>query len=41
MSGGAIVNSQDQVVGIVHRGGPQEARQIAIAIDVLQKWAAE
>lgn len=41
MSGGPIVNSYDQVIGIIHKGGPHEARQIAISIDVLQKWRVE
>lgn len=41
MSGGPIVDGHDGVVGIVHKGGPEEARQLAIAIGVLQKWVAE
>lgn len=41
MSGGPIVDAYDRVVGIVHKGGPDEARQLAIAIGVLQKWVAE
>jgi len=41
MSGGPIVDAHDAVVGIVHKGGPEEARQLSIAIGVLQKWAAE
>lgn len=41
MSGGPVMNAHDQVVGIIHKGGPQEARQIAIAIEVLEQWIAE
>lgn len=41
MSGGPIVDADDGVVGIVHKGGPEEARQLAIAISVLQKWIIE
>ncbi|WP_342658272.1 reverse transcriptase domain-containing protein [Sphingomonas sp. NY01] len=41
MSGGPIVDAYDRVVGIVHKGGPDEARQLAIAIGVVQVWAAE
>lgn len=41
MSGGPIVNAQNAVVGIIHKGGPDEARQLAIAINVLQKWVTE
>lgn len=41
MSGGPIVNAQNAVVGLIHKGGPKEPRQLAIAIDVLQKWATE
>lgn len=41
MSGGPIVDAHNGVVGIVHKGGPEEARQLAIAIGVLQTWLAE
>lgn len=41
MSGGPIVDAHDGVVGIIHKGGPEEARQLAISIGVLQKWVAE
>ncbi|WP_292686937.1 serine protease [Novosphingobium sp.] len=41
MSGGPIVDAYNEIVGIVHKGGPEEARQLAIAIDVFQTWVAE
>ncbi|MBP8232853.1 MAG: trypsin-like peptidase domain-containing protein [Rhizorhabdus sp.] len=41
MSGGPVVDAQDCVVGIVHKGGPEEARQLAVAISALQDLAAE
>ncbi|WP_198355224.1 trypsin-like peptidase domain-containing protein [Sphingomonas sp. MA1305] len=41
MSGGPILDAHGAVVGIVHKGGPEEARQLAIEIGVLLKWLAE
>lgn len=41
MSGGPIVDAHDGVIGIVHKGGPDEGRQLAIAIGVLKQWIAE
>lgn len=41
MSGGPIVDAQNGIVGIVHKGGPEEARQLAIAIGVFQTWVEE
>ncbi len=38
MSGGPIVDAQNSVVGIIHKGGPKEARQLAVSIDELKKW---
>lgn len=38
MSGGPIINDQDDVVGIVHKGGPSEPRDFAIMISELDKW---
>nr|WP_039857121.1 serine protease [Novosphingobium pentaromativorans] len=35
ISGGPIVDGHDGVVGIVHKGGSKEARQLAISIGVL------
>lgn len=40
MSGGPLLNSADQVVGVAYKGGPTEARDFAIHIDVLNKWLA-
>lgn len=37
MSGAPIVDAQNRVIGIVHKGGPDKVRQLAIAIDVLKK----
>lgn len=39
MSGGPILDVHGEVVGIIHKGGPAEARQLAVRIEVLQKWA--
>lgn len=41
MSGGPIVDRDHHVIGVVHKGGPNEARQLAIAISELQKWVTE
>lgn len=41
MSGGPVVNADGYVVGIVHKGGPDEARQVAIDIRELLKLASE
>ncbi|MGY4398617.1 RNA-directed DNA polymerase [Sphingomonas sp. UYAg733] len=38
MSGGPVVNDQDAVVGITHKGGPHEPRDFAIVIAELRKW---
>lgn len=35
MSGGPIINGDGQVVGVIHKGGPEEMRQLAIAIGEL------
>lgn len=40
MSGGPIIGANDAVVGVVHKGGPKEPRDFAIAISELDKWAA-
>lgn len=36
MSGGPILNAEGEVVGIVHKGGPQEGRQLAIRLCQLE-----
>jgi S1-C subfamily serine protease len=41
MSGGPVVNADGYVVGIVHKGGPDEARQVAIDVRELLKLASE
>lgn len=41
MSGGPILNADGDVVGIIHKGGPVQGRQLAISIDILQKWLKE
>ena len=41
MSGGPIVDANNGIVGIVHKGGPEEARQLAIAIGVFRTWVAK
>lgn len=40
MSGGPVLNGTDQVVGIVHKGGPNEKRDFAIVIAEFDKWVA-
>ena len=40
MSGGPVLDAGGKVVGIIHKGGPDEGRQIATAIHELKKWAA-
>lgn len=41
MSGGPILDAHGEVVGIVHKGGPNEGRQLAVNIRVLQEWLQE
>lgn len=41
MSGGPVIDGDHRVVGVVHRGGPTEARDFAIHIKVLNEWIAE
>jgi RNA-directed DNA polymerase len=38
MSGGPILNVAGEVVGIVHKGGPGEGRQLAISLSELEAW---
>ena len=40
MSGGPVINSDDEVVGIVHKGGPKEKRDFAIVIEEFDSWNA-
>lgn len=41
MSGGPILNENGRVVGIIHKGGPDEGRQLAVNLSVLREWLAE
>ncbi len=41
MSGGPIVDAFGDVVGIIHKGGPLEGRQLAIHLDVLNEMVQE
>jgi RNA-directed DNA polymerase len=38
MSGGPLVDSNDGVVGVIHKGGPEEKRNLAVAIRMLNDW---
>jgi RNA-directed DNA polymerase len=40
MSGGPVIDGTDQVVGIVHKGGPDEKRDFAIIIAEMDAWIA-
>lgn len=40
MSGGPILNDDDEVVGIIHKGGPLEGRDFGIRSEVLTQWLA-
>ena len=41
MSGGPLLNAENQLVGINHKGGPDEDRDLAIHLDELLTFAAE
>lgn len=41
MSGGPILDANGMVVGIIHKGGPDEGRQLAVNLSVLHQWLAE
>jgi len=38
MSGGPLLNSENNVVGVIHKGGPSAGRDFAINISELDKW---
>lgn len=40
MSGGPVIDANDEVVGIIHKGGPNEKRDFAIVIAELDSWSA-
>lgn len=41
MSGGPVLDSGSSVAGIIYKGGPGKARNLAISIEVLNSWLAE
>jgi S1-C subfamily serine protease len=41
MSGGPLLDSRDAVVGVIHKGGPDEGRDFAVSIEMLNAWIAE
>ncbi len=41
MSGGPLLNGDNAVVGVIHKGGPGEGRDFAIHADMLTAWLAE
>jgi S1-C subfamily serine protease len=41
MSGGPLLDNNDAVAAIIHKGGPGEGRDFAIQIGVLNDWLAE
>lgn len=41
MSGGALLNIANGVIGIIHKGGPDEGRDFSIHIQELESWLAE
>lgn len=38
MSGGPVIDAQDGVVGIIHKGGPGQGRDFATHIQALDEW---
>lgn len=38
MSGGPILDEDQRVVGIVHKGGPEEARDLGVHVEDLKAW---
>lgn len=41
MSGGPVLDGDNGVVGVIHRGGPDEWRNFAVALKMLDDWLAE
>jgi RNA-directed DNA polymerase len=41
MSGGPLLDSDNAVVGVVHKGGPGEERDFAVHIEMLNAWLTE
>ena len=40
MSGGPLLVVSGTVAGVIHKGGPEEVRDFAIHIDVMNSWLA-
>jgi RNA-directed DNA polymerase len=38
MSGGPLLDADDAVAGIIHKGGPEEGRDFAVHIKMLYDW---
>lgn len=38
MSGGPVLDEEDKVAGVIHKGGPEEGRDFAVHIDALTAW---
>ncbi len=41
MSGGPIIDDQNGVIGIIHKGGPHEGRDFAVNVEALVAWLDE
>lgn len=41
MSGGPVIDAQDNVIGIIHKGGPGQGRDFATHIQALNEWLKE
>ena len=41
MSGGPVLDEDDLVAGVIHKGGPDEGRDFAVHVDALKAWLAE
>jgi hypothetical protein len=41
MSGGPLLGGSGEVVGSIHKGGPEEGRNFAVSIKMLKDWLEE
>jgi hypothetical protein len=41
MSGGPLLDANDAVAGIIHKGGPEEGRDFDVNIRILEDWLKE
>jgi len=41
MSGGPLLDSDNAVVGVIYKGGPDEGRDFAVHIDMLNEWLSK